>query len=743
MARRLLLALLLVLAAGPFEGRAQSTTTAQTLDGPRAGDEAGTLHRELLALAEQELARGSLAEGLAAADEAIRLAEQMGDSRRGLAARAVEGHLLAASGEDERALRVLEAVVAEAPALGLAELAAAAAIPLAQVELARGDRAAARERLRQVEEDPASQAFPDLRLIAGLDRLRLEVADPEPRLDPARAEGLERALVAQPDSPRVGLRLVHLGRSFVLAAERRIEPRAPLFAAADRVLRRALAVADALPDDAPARRVRAEALGTLGALHAEAGRAPEALALTQRALRLAARSELEIDAYAWHVQAAELHARLGDRDRALEAGARAIEIAERHRPALTRQAIVDGSPGPAALLRRQVDRLLQRARSARDRAARETDLRRAQATLERLKSEELRDYFEDDCVARARAKSVAIEEAAPEAIVLYPFVLDDRLELLVSAAGALEQIVVDVPREALEAEVATFRVLLEKRTTQQYLRSARILHRALVEPLSAILADHPEATLVFVPDGILRTIPMAALHDGERFLIERRPVATTPGLELTDPRPFSRDDPSALLVGLSVASGGFERLENVAAEIRGIREITGGDVLLDEAFSPAALTQKLEAKPYRLLHVASHAAFDDGREGGFLQTAAGRLAFSDLSAAIGAGRLREDPLELVVLSACETAVGGEGGERAALGLSGMAVRAGARSAIGSLWRVHDEATARFMATFYRTLAEPGRSRAEAVRAAQQALLADPAYRHPYFWSPFLLISSWL
>jgi CHAT domain-containing protein len=88
-------------------------------------------------------------------------------------------------------------------------------------------------------------------------------------------------------------------------------------------------------------------------------------------------------------------------------------------------------------------------------------------------------------------------------------------------------------------------------------------------------------------------------------------------------------------------------------------------------------------------------------------------------------------------------VGGEGGERAALGLSGMAVRAGARSAIGSLWRVHDEATARFMATFYRTLAEPGRSRAEAVRAAQQALLADPAYRHPYFWSPFLLISSWL
>jgi CHAT domain-containing protein len=743
MARRLLFALLLALSAVLLDGLVPSATPAQALASPRGADDAATLHRDLLVLAEQELARGSLAEGLAAADEARRLAEQMGDPLRALAARAVEGHLLAASGEDERAQRSLEAVVAEAPGLGLPELGVAASIPLAQVELARGDRAAARERLRQVEEDPASPAFADLRVIAGLDRLRLEVGDPEPRLDPARAERFEQALIAQADSPTGGLRLVHLARSLVLAAERGVEPRAPLVAAADRVLHRALTVADALPDDAPARRVRAEALGTLGALHAEAGRAPEALALTQRALRLAARSELEIDAYAWHVQAAELHARLGDRDRALEAGARAIGIAERHRAALTRQALVDGRPGPAALLRRQVDRLLQRARSARDRAAREADLRRAQTTLERLKSEELRDYFEDDCVARARARSVALEDAAPDAIVLYPFLLDDRLELLVSAGGALEQIVVDVPRETLEAEVATFRGLLEKRTTQQWRGSARRLHRWLVEPLAAILAEQPDATLVFVPDGVLRTIPMAALHDGERFLIERRPVATTPGLELTDPRPFSRDDPSALLVGLSVASGGFERLENVTAEIRGIREITGGEVLLDEAFSPAALTRKLEAKPYRLLHVASHAAFDDGREGGFLQTAAGRLAFSDLSAAIGAGRLREDPLELVVLSACETAVGGEGGERAALGLSGMAVRAGARSAIGSLWRVHDEATARFMATFYRTLAEPGRSRAEAVRAAQQALLAEPAYRHPYFWSPFLLISSWL
>ena len=118
----------------------------------------------------------------------------------------------------------------------------------------------------------------------------------------------------------------------------------------------------------------------------------------------------------------------------------------------------------------------------------------------------------------------------------------------------------------------------------------------------------------------------------------------------------------------------------------------------------------------------------------------GPISFDALADAVGTARYREDPLEMVILSACETA---GGSERAALGLSGIAVKAAARSALGTLWPVSDDATAQFMIRFYESLGEPGTSRAKAVRAGQVRLIEDLRYGHPYYWSPFLLINSWL
>ena len=93
-----------------------------------------------------------------------------------------------------------------------------------------------------------------------------------------------------------------------------------------------------------------------------------------------------------------------------------------------------------------------------------------------------------------------------------------------------------------------------------------------------------------------------------------------------------------------------------------------------------------------------------------------------------------------MLSACETAAGDE---RAALGLAGVAIRAGARSAMGSLWSVSDQATSTLVTEFYAALDRPGVSKARALQAAQASLLADPRYAHPYYWAPFLVINNWL
>lgn len=97
-------------------------------------------------------------------------------------------------------------------------------------------------------------------------------------------------------------------------------------------------------------------------------------------------------------------------------------------------------------------------------------------------------------------------------------------------------------------------------------------------------------------------------------------------------------------------------------------------------------------------------------------------------------------MELLTLSACQTAAGDD---RAALGLAGVAVKAGARSALATLWFINDQATALLITEFYHQLRDPDLSKAKALQRAQLILLNDRRYQHPGYWSPFLLIGNWL
>ncbi len=138
------------------------------------------------------------------------------------------------------------------------------------------------------------------------------------------------------------------------------------------------------------------------------------------------------------------------------------------------------------------------------------------------------------------------------------------------------------------------------------------------------------------------------------------------------------------------------------------------------------------------MHLASHARFTGGIDGSFLLAFYGPVWIQTLSDSVRATRFRDRPLELLVMSACETAAGDE---QAALGLAGVAIKSGARSAVGSLWNLNDRSATELMSGFYRALGTPGVSKAEALRRAQLALIRKGA--HPYFWSPFLVIGNWL
>jgi CHAT domain-containing protein len=343
-------------------------------------------------------------------------------------------------------------------------------------------------------------------------------------------------------------------------------------------------------------------------------------------------------------------------------------------------------------------------------------------------------------VARYLARAQPVEQTAPRTAVVYPVPLPDRLELVVSIGTEMRQFTVPVGDAALRREALALRRLLEKRTTYQYLPHARQLYDWVIRPMEAALASAGVDTLVFVPDQPLRSIPLGALHDGRDFLVTRYAVATAPNLTLVEPRPLTLRSSSVLASGLTEPVQGFPALPYAGMELDELGALPVGAVLRDRAFTVENFERALREKSFSIVHLASHAQFDSDSRRSFLLTYDGRMTIDRLESSMRPSRFRDEPVELLFLSACQTAAGDE---RAALGLAGVAVKAGARSALATLWHINDQASSLVVAEFYRQLREPGVTKAEALRRAQRKMLGDLRYRHPGYWSPFLVIGNWL
>ncbi len=478
------------------------------------------------------------------------------------------------------------------------------------------------------------------------------------------------------------------------------------------------------------------ALGLAGALYLEESRLDDAQALTRRALFLAAQAEAPRLLYRWQWQIARIHARRGNAGGALEALRQAVATARSPGAASGADADPDASPG--ALLRELASALLARAERTEDPDEQEALLRETRDALESLKASELRDYFRDPCLADRREVPL---ETVPGALVLYPVILEDRLELLVARGARLWRHSVDVDRATLRRTVTELRRALQRRATFRFRPLAERVHGWLIGPLAGDL-DEGVDTLVVVPDGILRTIPIGALRDPEsgRYLIERVAVAVAPGLRLIEPRALAPARTELLAAGISEARDGFPALSRVRGELDAVRDAFPGTLLIDAGFSADALRHQLETRAFDIVHIASHGEFAASAQDSFVLAHDRRIGMNELASLVGGTRFRDRGLELLTLSACETAAGDE---RAALGLAGIAVRSGARSALATLWAVHDAAAAELVARFYAQLREAGTSRSRALQQAKLHVLRETPYAHPAFWSPFLLINSWL
>ncbi len=482
------------------------------------------------------------------------------------------------------------------------------------------------------------------------------------------------------------------------------------------------------------------ALGYLGKLYEETGQDALAIGVTQQALMLAQTIEAAEIAYRWQWQLGRLLDRTGERRGAIAAYSEAIKSLQSLRldlVASTRDVQFSFQDDIEPIYRQLVSVLLS---SKSQEPISQADLAQARDVIEQLQLAELDNFFRDACL---RPEPVQIEEIDRQAAVIYPIVLEERIEVIVTLPNApLRHYTIFQSASDVEEILKTLRQTLVIRTSFAYKALSEQVYDWLIRPVETDLAKADVQTLVFVLDGPFRNVPMAALSDGDRFLIEKYGISLTPGLQLLESNPFQSTGFRVLIAALTQERDGFPPLPNVLAEVEAISAQVPTRVLLDGEFTPEAIQDILDRVPFPVLHVATHGQFSSNLEDTFLLTWTERIGILALERLLKLNRPNPQvsAIELLVLSACQTAAGDK---RAALGLAGIAVRAGARSTIASLWYIDDAAAAPLMMEFYQALTGNQAAKAQALRQAQITLLETPQYKHPIYWAPYVLVGNWL
>ncbi|MEM9539403.1 MAG: CHAT domain-containing protein [Cyanobacteria bacterium P01_E01_bin.42] len=424
------------------------------------------------------------------------------------------------------------------------------------------------------------------------------------------------------------------------------------------------------------------------------------------------------------------------------------------------------------LTRQQVNNMLDRG-----------DIAGAIAALDAYHSQSFLDYLGKDKAPSAPSLrelqstlSRMSEETGETTATIYFFSRRDRLDIILvpPRAEPLHYSLPEVNRDTLLAEVQNLQQAiahpLHRRNTR-YLAPAQQLHKWLIAPAEKDLERFGIQTLMFVLDDGLRTLPMATLHDGDRFLVEKYATSLVPSLHFIAPHYVDVRNSSVVAMGMSEFTNN-EALPAVPVEVDAIaRGFNASETFLNEMFTLNALQQEPQRQQAQIVHLATHGQFQPGTPSeSYIQLWDRSLTLEDM----GALNWGEKSIELLVLSACRTAFGDRSAE---YGFAGLTVQSGVSSAVASLWYANDAGTLALMTEFYHELRERP-TKAQALRQAQIALirgevrlekennrsdskesgalvspfgrvilppelanLNDRAFQHPYYWSGFTMIGS--
>ncbi|MEQ8386957.1 MAG: CHAT domain-containing protein [Coleofasciculus sp. A1-SPW-01] len=549
------------------------------------------------------------------------------------------------------------------------------------------------------------------------------------------------------------------------------------------------------------RRSEAYATGISGKLYESTQNLENAQSLTNQAIQISQSIQAWDIAYQWQWQLGRLRKAQGKIDG--ELGAIAAYQAAVNTLNTIRPDLATLNPDVRFSFRDEIEPIYRELIDLllRDETPSPQNLIQAREVLAQLQLAELENYLQEACASSDPALiDQIVDQHAPNTAVIYTILLDNRLEVILKLpqpsscnditddncqqstdvpshvstpnpshsksnpteilAGGLSEVETQPtlqhhrvklsPRQVEETVDQLRTQLTNPQRTSRYSKAiqntSQPIYNWLIAPFEPQLKASGINTLVFVLDGALQTVPMGVLWDGNQYLVEKYAIALNREPQLLAPVPLSQYPLQTLAFGLSQVRSGFaphqsfQSLANVEIELS---QIPSDVTLLNDAFTSQALQNQINARPFSIVHFATHGQFSSNPNETFILAWDKRIQVNELSHYL---KSREeslpDPIELLVLSACQTA---NGDNRATLGLAGIAVRAGARSTIATLWEVNDQSTTAFIQLLYQQLTnstEP-MSKAEAIQWVQKKFLKNANYRHPYYWAPFVLIGNWL
>ena len=641
------------------------------------------------------------------------------------------GDLLRITGDLEQSQTVLEQSLTLAQQLGDPIETAQIRFSLGNTVQAQGNTDQALNYFEQVSTQPVSSS---LRLKANITRLSLLFETGKTDVATSLLADIRTQLTNQP----VGRTSIY---TQLVLARNLLDYAKPLPTnETAKLLQQALEQARNLSD----RRAESYALGYLGELYNRTANLPEARVQLASALTIAQNLNAADIAYRWQWQLGQLlrqQGNLTDATLAYSDAVKSLQSLRNELVAINPDIQYDFREKVEPVYRELVDLLLTP--SSTESNISQNKLLQARDVIESLQLAELENFFREPCLAVRQQIDQVVDDGQSATAVLYPIILPDRLEVILKLPNQpLQHYATPLAQTDLEAVINDLRRQVVRsfglRRTQSL---AQQIYDSLLKPAEPALAEAKVDTLIFILDGALRNIPMATLYDGQQYLVQKYSLALAPGLKLVDPKPLAEQRLAAITAGLSESRHGFIPLPFVNVEVEQIQSTLDSRVLLNETFTESALTDAINQTPFPVVHLATHGQFSSNPEETFILAWDNPIQISALNRLLrNSEQSRQDAIELLVLSACETATGDK---QAALGLAGVAVRAGARSTLASLWNIDDETSAVLMQQFYRVLTSNLHTKASALRQAQLALLKNPRYQHPRYWAPYVLVGNWL